>query len=435
MPPFSRSIARLPRYDPTLRSAGPSSLPALLRGLFPPCFNPMHQPPVAPVIPVGLAPQTLTVPKENSYFIWVLIISIVAWIALAISIVGIFYAALFGFIFWLGNGLLTAHLRAEAVRVGPDQLPELDATFKDVCARLGVNNIPALYVLQSGGMLNAFATRFAGRNFVVVYSDFLEAIGPASPEMRFILGHEIGHIQSRHIAKQIFLAPGLFFPLVGPAYRRAWETSCDRFGAFAAQDVEASVRAMLVLGGGREHGRHLNAAAFAGQHADERGFFVSLHELTSTYPTLSRRVTDLMALHDGRRVQAPSRNPFAYFFAMLMPGGNAASGGAAGMMIIVVIIGLMAAMAIPAFQKVREASIAKACINNDRMLTAALDVYALENNKGADTWEAIPAMPVCPAGGTYSATYSKDEGCSVTCSIPGHDAESYAEQYRARTGR
>ena len=142
----------------------------------------LQPPPLAPVPPVGLSLQTLPVSKENNYFAWVLIISIVAWLALAITIFGIFYAALFGFFLWLGNGLLTAYLRAEAIRVGPDQLPELAATFQDVCARLGLRDTPALYVLQSGGLLNAFATRFAGRDFVVVYSDFLEALGPSSPE-------------------------------------------------------------------------------------------------------------------------------------------------------------------------------------------------------------------------------------------------------------
>lgn len=112
------------------------------------------------------------------------------------------------------------------------------------------------------------------------------------------------------------------------------------------------------------------------------------------------------------------------------------------MMIIVVMIGLLAAMAIPAVQKVRQASQAKVCINNERMLTAALDQYSLENNKGPDTWDdvvgkgkVIPAMPVCPAGGTYSATYDKDKGCTVTCSIPGHDAESYAAARRSPAGR
>lgn len=47
-------------------------------------------------------------------------------------------------------------------------------------------------------------------------------------------------------------------------------------------------------------------------------------------------------------------------------------------MIVVVIIGLLAAMAIPAFQKVRETSQEKAIINNLRQLSGAADQYFLE---------------------------------------------------------
>jgi Zn-dependent protease with chaperone function/Tfp pilus assembly major pilin PilA len=384
---------------------------------------------VSPTPPAGLTLSNLTAPKENSYFGWVLAISIIVWLGIAITIVGAFYALLIGFFLWLGNGLLTASLRAESVRVGPNQLPALDAAFKEVCARLGVTDVPALYVVQHGGFLNAFATRFAGRNFVVVYSEFLDALGADSPEMRFILGHEIGHIKSGHILKHLFLGPGLLCPLIGPAYRRAWETSCDRHGAFAAQDVEASTRAMLVLSGGREHGRHLNADAFAGQHTGERGFFVSLHELTSTYPTLSRRVTDLMALKDGRAAPAPARSPLAYFFALFVPGGNVGNGGpVAGLLMVVVVIGLLAAMAIPAFQKVRNSAQAMACVNNQRQIAAALEQYKLENGKGPENFADIAGegkilrtLPVCLSGGTYNAKEKDDGSYEVTCTIPGHD--------------
>ena len=48
-------------------------------------------------------------------------------------------------------------------------------------------------------------------------------------------------------------------------------------------------------------------------------------------------------------------------------------------MIVVVIIGLLAAMAIPAFQKVRAASQDKAVTNNLRQLSAAADQYFLES--------------------------------------------------------
>jgi type IV pilus assembly protein PilA len=48
-------------------------------------------------------------------------------------------------------------------------------------------------------------------------------------------------------------------------------------------------------------------------------------------------------------------------------------------MIVVVIIGLLASMAIPAFQKVRSSSQDKAVLNNARQLSAAGDQYYLEN--------------------------------------------------------
>src|ERR1700733_6812158 len=48
-------------------------------------------------------------------------------------------------------------------------------------------------------------------------------------------------------------------------------------------------------------------------------------------------------------------------------------------MIVVVIIGLLASMAIPAFQKVRTSSQDKAVLNNARQLSAASDQYYLEN--------------------------------------------------------
>jgi type IV pilus assembly protein PilA len=48
-------------------------------------------------------------------------------------------------------------------------------------------------------------------------------------------------------------------------------------------------------------------------------------------------------------------------------------------MIVVVIIGLLAAMAIPAFQKVRRSSLAKTVLNDARQVGAAAQQYMMEN--------------------------------------------------------
>lgn len=58
-------------------------------------------------------------------------------------------------------------------------------------------------------------------------------------------------------------------------------------------------------------------------------------------------------------------------------------------MIVVVIIGLLAAMAIPAFQKVRVSSQDKAVLNNARQLSAAAEQYFLENGKNTASYSDL----------------------------------------------
>jgi type IV pilus assembly protein PilA len=89
-------------------------------------------------------------------------------------------------------------------------------------------------------------------------------------------------------------------------------------------------------------------------------------------------------------------------------------------MIVVVIIGLLAAMAIPAFQKVRQASQDKTVLNNARQLSAAADQYFLENGSsyanitnlvGSDKYvKAINTV----AGETYPTDYT--QGITITIS-------------------
>ena len=58
-------------------------------------------------------------------------------------------------------------------------------------------------------------------------------------------------------------------------------------------------------------------------------------------------------------------------------------------MIVVVIIGLLAAMAIPAFQKVRAVSQDKAVTNNLRQLAFAAEQYMLETGSSSAPYSAL----------------------------------------------
>ena len=91
-------------------------------------------------------------------------------------------------------------------------------------------------------------------------------------------------------------------------------------------------------------------------------------------------------------------------------------------MIVVVIIGLLAAMAIPAFQKVRASSQDKAVGNNLRMLSNGADQYYAEfgvstvasaSLMGTNSSQYVKTFATV-AGETYTATLTS--GSAVTAS-------------------
>jgi type IV pilus assembly protein PilA len=100
-------------------------------------------------------------------------------------------------------------------------------------------------------------------------------------------------------------------------------------------------------------------------------------------------------------------------------------------MIVVVIIGLLAAMAIPAFQKVRVSSQDKAVLNNARQLSAGADQYYLENGVSTVTLTDLlgPTSYVKALNTVANETYptSFTQGVTVTIqSVAGTRTITYA---------
>jgi len=103
-------------------------------------------------------------------------------------------------------------------------------------------------------------------------------------------------------------------------------------------------------------------------------------------------------------------------------------------MIVVAIIGLLAGIAIPNFIKARETARKNACINNLRLIDAAIQQWALENNKNTTDQVVMNSLTVylnrggtgeingtapgavkCPSGGSYSCTsIDQKPTCSKT---------------------
>lgn len=231
-------------------------------------------------------------PTERPLFALVFVAALLVWILLVVSIFGIVYAAMLGVFFFVSQMAFVAYIRGSGVRLGPDQFPEIHRRVVDLARAMDMEP-PAAYLMQAGGTLNAFATRFAMRNLVVLYSDLLEACGDNEGARDMIIAHELGHVRCGHLRWMWFLLPGYFVPFLGSAYSRAREYTCDRFGMAGAGSAVDAVLGLTILSAGPKLAPSVNLRAFVRQREDLNGGLMTLGEWFGSHPPLSKRVAAL----------------------------------------------------------------------------------------------------------------------------------------------
>lgn len=292
----------------------------------------------------------LVSPKERPLFRISFAVSAVAWAALVISIVGALYGVGIALFVLAAQALFLAHLRGNAVRLGDGQLPELYERCKAAAKKLGLSEVPEIYVMQSHGVLNAFASRLLSRRFVVLYSSLVESCKDPA-QLDFVIGHELGHLAAGHLTWNTFLAPAMIVPWLGAAYSRAREYTCDRCGLETVGALEPAMRGLVVLAAGGHTAAQVDLDAYQRQRLESGGFWMAVLELNSSHPFLCKRVAALVEFKNPGTVPAVARAPLAYPLAPLFGFASPSGGGALAM---VAIIGIMAAIAIPNFIKFQE---------------------------------------------------------------------------------
>ncbi|HEY9284972.1 MAG TPA: M48 family metallopeptidase [Pyrinomonadaceae bacterium] len=166
-----------------------------------------------------------------------------------------------------GESVIRVIFMASAVRVTPQQCPDLYAKLQVACTTLGVD-MPDLYVQQSP-VVNAF-TGGVTRPVIVLYSGLLERLN--DEETLAVIAHEVGHIHAEHVlyltvARLLealanvaltaapvatlvaqLLSSGMRAALL--AWARRAELSCDRAALLVTQDADIIGRTMMKLCGG-----------------------------------------------------------------------------------------------------------------------------------------------------------------------------------------
>src|SRR5579859_4443355 len=163
---------------------------------------------------------------------------------------------------------------ASSVRAGETQFAHIYETLRDGSYILDLPTVPELFITQDP-MVNAMALG-SDKPFIVITTGMVNLCDPE--ELRFVVGHELGHVLSGHAVYRTML-----FHLIRLAQRIAWmpigylglraiiwgleewyrksELSCDRAGLLAGQDVDAARRALMKMAGGA-YMSELSADAF-----------------------------------------------------------------------------------------------------------------------------------------------------------------------------
>jgi Zn-dependent protease with chaperone function len=189
-----------------------------------------------------------------------------------------------------------ASVRGTAVELSPRQYPELYQAADAFAHRLGLRRRPQIYLSNGNGALNAFAAQATGHDYVVLSNELFANLYHNNRDgLRFILGHELGHIRLHHVSLwyQLAVAYSERIPLLGPALSRLREYSCDRHGAHLAP---LGMTGLVLLASGRHTEHVVDVHELVRQGRSLRGFWVGISTLPRSHPFTVRRLEVLYRL-------------------------------------------------------------------------------------------------------------------------------------------
>lgn len=323
--------------------------------------------------------------NERVLFGLMLAVALLSWAALLLATSGLALAYLLLFLlsWYLAQSSLVSWLRGTAVRITPQQFPDLHQRVELCRQRLALDAAPEAYLLQMGGLFNSFATRFLGHDIIVLYADVVDALEEQPDAINFYIGHELGHIKRQHLRWSALLAPAALVPLLGAAYARAREYTCDRHGFHACDDLKSAQHGLAALAAGGKRWRQMNTAVYASQARASSGFWMSFHELVGDHPWLVKRMAAVKALAAGNEANPPPRHGLAYALALCVP--RLGVGGLGSLVAVCALVGMLAAVALPAYNDyLARARMAQAAAVGQEA-TGAVERYIYANGRSPVT--------------------------------------------------
>jgi Zn-dependent protease with chaperone function len=214
---------------------------------------------------------------------------------------------------YLANKSHTRALIQQAVPVSAESTPALAQVTRFCLARLKPGRVQVFLVRNRA--LNAYTFGLEEPYNIVLFSPLLQVMD--ADELRFIVGHEMGHVALGHTWLNSLLGGmagvptnlGLAVILVA-AFRwwnRACEYSADRAGLLACGSLQKATSALVHLVAGHTHTPADLERALRSIEAEDDSFANVFAETFSTHPMLVRRIEELRrwaATSEYRALQA-----------------------------------------------------------------------------------------------------------------------------------
>jgi len=200
-------------------------------------------------------------------------------------------------------------LRANALRLGPTQFPEIYEDYAELCTTLGIHEPPELYVVDEGLKEPSMAASTWSSQFIGINARFLEPkLEVVRPVYRFLLARELGRLRLGHThwLDELLIAHVSRIPVLRNPLLHARTFSHDRYGATLVPD---GVRGLVVQASGRHLLTIVDVESFLRQARALHGRRSVLGQFKRSTPFLALRIEELdragLAMTDVATKEAP----------------------------------------------------------------------------------------------------------------------------------
>lgn len=184
-------------------------------------------------------------------------------------------------------------VRANALRLGSRQIPEIYEDYAALCTALGVSEPPELYVIDQGLDEPSMSTTTWSDRFIALNARFLDRdLESVRPVYRFLMARELGRIRLGHTdwLDELLIAHVMRVPLLRNPLLHARTYSHDRYGAALAPDA---VRGLIVVASGRHMLSHVDVEEYLSQAREVTGWRSRLAQLSRGTPFVAMRIQAL----------------------------------------------------------------------------------------------------------------------------------------------